>query len=172
MTPLTLRTSIVDKENATVEEDTYPYPGVPAIIGYSDRNNAEAIPTGVYHDANDTNPILQYDAPSTGMQTPHIPGAEDLQIPGLILNTTFNTGVPDNAGVGEHNETPDQNTAEQAGTDATILSDDNRPPSMAENPAEACRTRENKISYDHLYNPNTTVVPAFNKTNFMANGSI
>ena len=43
---------------------------------------------------------------------------------------------------------------------------------MAEQPAGACRTRGNKISYDHLYNPDTTAVPAFNKTNFMADGSI
>ena len=30
----------------------------------------------------------------------------------------------------------------------------------------------NKISYDHIYNPDATVVPAFNKTKFMSDGSI
>ena len=80
-----------DKDNATAEEDTNPYPGVSAIIGYGDGNNAEAISAGVYHDTNDTNPILLDNAPSTGVHTPHILGAEDLQIPVLILDTTFNT---------------------------------------------------------------------------------
>ena len=74
--------------------------------------------------------------------------------------------------MGEHNETSYHNTSEQAETDATILSDDDSPPSTAENPAESCRTRGNKISYDHIYNPDATVVPAFNKTNFMSDGSI
>ena len=83
-----------EKDNATSKEDTHPYPGVSAIIRYSFGNDAEAIPAGVYHDANDTNPILSDNAPSTGMHTPHIPGAEDLQIPGLILDTTSNTECP------------------------------------------------------------------------------
>ena len=80
--------------------------------------------------------------------------------------------MPENAGVGEHNETPDHNTAEQSATDTTILSDDDRPPYTAEKPTEACHTRGNNISYDHLYNPDATVFPVFNKTKFMADGSI
>ena len=89
-----------EKENATAKEDTDPYPGVPAIIGYGNGNDSKAIPAGVYHDTNDTNPILSDDDPSTGLHKPHIPIKEDLQIPGLILDTTFNTGVTNNSGVG------------------------------------------------------------------------
>ena len=106
------------------------------------------------------------------MYIPHIPEAEDLQIPGLIPDTTNNAGVPENVEVGKYKETPDQNTAEQAATDATSLSGDDRPPYMTEKPAGACLTRENNISYGHLHNPNTTAVPAFNKTKSMADGSI
>ena len=163
---------IFSDNNAPVKEDVEPYPGEPGIIGYGNGNDAKAIPSGVYHDTNDSNPILPDDSPSTGDHTTHIPKAEELQIPGLILDTTDNTGVPKNARVEEHNETPDQNTPEQAATDETVLSDDNSPPSMAEQPAGACRTRGNKISYDHLYNPDTTAVPEFNKTIFMADSSI
>ena len=69
--------------NAPVKEEGDPYPGVPGIIGY--------VPAGVYQDANDANPILLDDAPSTGVHIPQIPGAEDLQIPGLIPDITYNT---------------------------------------------------------------------------------
>ena len=124
--------------NAPAKEDVKPYPGVPGIIGYGDGNDSEAIPAGVYHEKNDANPILPDDAPSTRLHTPHIPGSEDLQIPGLIPDTTYNTGVPKNARVEEHNETPDQNTAEQAATNETVLSDDDRPPSTSEQTAGAC----------------------------------
>ena len=72
----------------------------------------------------------------------------------------------------EHNETPDHNTAEQAATEVTVLSDDDRPPSMAEQSSGSWRTIGNKISYNHLYNPYATSVPALNKTNFMSDSSI
>ena len=61
--------------NAPVEEDVDPYPGVTDIIGYGDGNYAEAIPTEVYYDAKDANHILPGDAPSTGVHIPHITGA-------------------------------------------------------------------------------------------------
>ena len=81
-----------EKENATAKEDTDPYPGVPAIIiGYGNGIDAEAIPAGVYHDANNANIILQDYAPSTGEHTPHIPVSWELQIIGLIPETTYNT---------------------------------------------------------------------------------
>ena len=81
-----------NKDNATIEEDTDPYPGVPAIIiGYGNGIDAEAIPAGVYHDANNANIILQDYAPSTGEHTPHIPVSWELQIIGLIPDTTYNT---------------------------------------------------------------------------------
>ena len=106
------------------------------------------------------------------MCTPHIPGAEYLQISGLVSDTTYNAGVPKNARVREHNETPDHNTAERAATDATVSPDDYRPPSTAEHLMGARRNIWNNISYYHLYNPDATAVPAFNKTNFMSGGSI
>ena len=84
------------ENNAPVKEDVEPYPGEPGIIGYGNGNDAEAIPAGVYHDSNDANPILPDDAPYTGGNTPHIPRAKELQITGLIPNTTDNTGVPNN----------------------------------------------------------------------------
>ena len=77
--------------NSLVKEEGDPYPGVPGIIVYVNYNDAEAIPAGVYQDANDANPILLDDAPSTGVHIPQIPGAEDLQIPGLIPDITYNT---------------------------------------------------------------------------------
>ena len=106
------------------------------------------------------------------MHTTHIHVAEDLQIPGLIPNSTCNTVISDNARVEEHNETPDHNTVEKWATDETVLPDDYRPPYMAEQPAGDHCTRGNNISYDHPYNPDATAVPAFNNTNFMADNSV
>ena len=74
-----------------VNQDVEPYPGVPYIIKYVNGNNVESILSGVYHGANNDNPILPEKAQSKGVHIPHIPGAEDLQIPGLIPNTTYNT---------------------------------------------------------------------------------
>ena len=114
-----------------IKEDVNPYPGIPAIIVYGNGKYAKAIPSGVYHDANDAYNILLDDATSTGVHILHIPGAEEIQIPGLITENTDNTAVPNNVGLVNHNKTPDQNTAEQAATDKTDLSDDDRPPSTA-----------------------------------------
>ena len=72
----------------------------------------------------------------------------------------------------EHNETPDQNTAKQAATDATVLSNDDSPPSTDKQPVGARHTRGENISYNHLYNPDAIDISAFNNTNFIADDSI
>ena len=37
-----------NKDNITIKEEADPHPGVPAIIGYDDGNDAEVIPERVY----------------------------------------------------------------------------------------------------------------------------